>query len=251
MKAHTVVAVSLFVVTTLSSASGFQPCQLPCRIVKTSPIGIHLGTSSRPSPPTANGFARLSSSRVRPGVLQAAVSKSSLAKDHAASGGGADESSSSPSTDPDRARRRQLLLSMLAAASTVPALQHVAAAETATVESSKEAVAAMTTTMIMTDEIHEVIKSPLDDRDYRTVILRSNGLRVLLCSDPSTNEAAVAMDVHVGATSDPTNVPGLAHFCEHMLFLGTKKVRQGAVKTKPINSVPKRTIFSQLWFWMI
>lgn len=23
--------------------------------------------------------------------------------------------------------------------------------------------------------------------------------------------------------SDPNNLPGLAHFCEHMLFLGTKK----------------------------
>jgi predicted Zn-dependent peptidase len=23
---------------------------------------------------------------------------------------------------------------------------------------------------------------------------------------------------------DPTDLPGLAHFCEHMLFLGTEKV---------------------------
>jgi len=25
--------------------------------------------------------------------------------------------------------------------------------------------------------------------------------------------------------SDPDDLPGLAHFCEHMLFLGTEKVR--------------------------
>lgn len=25
--------------------------------------------------------------------------------------------------------------------------------------------------------------------------------------------------------SDPRDLPGLAHFCEHMLFLGTEKVR--------------------------
>jgi len=25
--------------------------------------------------------------------------------------------------------------------------------------------------------------------------------------------------------SDPAELPGLAHFCEHMLFLGTEKVR--------------------------
>ena len=31
------------------------------------------------------------------------------------------------------------------------------------------------------------------------------------------------MDVHVGMTSDPPHLPGTAHFCEHMLFLGTGK----------------------------
>jgi len=38
-----------------------------------------------------------------------------------------------------------------------------------------------------------------------------------------TERAAAAMDVHVGHFSDPDGIPGLAHFCEHMLFLGTKK----------------------------
>jgi len=26
--------------------------------------------------------------------------------------------------------------------------------------------------------------------------------------------------------SDPAELPGLAHFCEHMVFLGTEKVRK-------------------------
>ena len=30
-------------------------------------------------------------------------------------------------------------------------------------------------------------------------------------------------DVGVGHFSDPEEIPGLAHFCEHMLFLGTEK----------------------------
>eukprot|EP00966_Prymnesium_polylepis_P263642 6090355-Prymnesium_polylepis.1 len=30
------------------------------------------------------------------------------------------------------------------------------------------------------------------------------------------------MNVNVGYMSDPSELPGLAHFCEHMLFLGTK-----------------------------
>lgn len=29
--------------------------------------------------------------------------------------------------------------------------------------------------------------------------------------------------VLAGYLSDPENIPGLAHFCEHMLFLGTEK----------------------------
>lgn len=29
---------------------------------------------------------------------------------------------------------------------------------------------------------------------------------------------------HAGHLSDPDDFPGLAHFCEHMLFLGTEKV---------------------------
>jgi insulysin len=68
----------------------------------------------------------------------------------------------------------------------------------------------------------EVEKSPSDKRSYRALTL-PNGLRVLLASDPNTNKAAAALDVHVGHFSDPDNIPGMAHFCEHMLFLGTEK----------------------------
>ena len=67
-----------------------------------------------------------------------------------------------------------------------------------------------------------VIKSQGDNREYKAIKL-SNGLRVLLIQDPTASVAAAAMDVHVGSTSDPEDIPGLAHFCEHMSFLGTKK----------------------------
>ena len=30
--------------------------------------------------------------------------------------------------------------------------------------------------------------------------------------------------MHAGSFADPDDIPGLAHFCEHMLFLGTEKV---------------------------
>lgn len=57
---------------------------------------------------------------------------------------------------------------------------------------------------------------------YRGLELE-NGMRVLLVSDPATERSAASMSVGVGHMSDPDNIPGLAHFLEHMLFLGTEK----------------------------
>jgi insulysin len=65
-------------------------------------------------------------------------------------------------------------------------------------------------------------KSEQDDRDYKLVTL-SNKLQCLLISDITTDKAAAAMDVRVGHLSDPDTAPGLAHFLEHMLFMGTSK----------------------------
>ncbi|KUF80876.1 Insulin-degrading enzyme [Phytophthora nicotianae] len=64
--------------------------------------------------------------------------------------------------------------------------------------------------------------SALDEREYETFTL-CNSLQVLVISDPKTEKSAAAMDVHVGHQSDPEELPGLAHFLEHMLFLGTAK----------------------------
>eukprot|EP01035_Chromulina_nebulosa_P017237 gene17237-22763_t len=41
--------------------------------------------------------------------------------------------------------------------------------------------------------------------------------------DPSTDKSAACCDVNVGSMLDPVLAPGLAHFLEHMLFMGTKK----------------------------
>ena len=66
----------------------------------------------------------------------------------------------------------------------------------------------------------DVVKSGGDKRTYRGLVL-GNGMKILLVSDPTTDKAAAALDVNIGHMSDP--ISGLAHFCEHMLFLGTKK----------------------------
>uniref|UniRef100_A0A7M4FAC3 Insulin-degrading enzyme n=1 Tax=Crocodylus porosus TaxID=8502 RepID=A0A7M4FAC3_CROPO len=69
---------------------------------------------------------------------------------------------------------------------------------------------------------NEIIKSPEDKREYRGLEL-ANGIKSLLISDPTTDKSSAALDVHIGSLSDPLNIAGLSHFCEHMLFLGTEK----------------------------
>ena len=68
----------------------------------------------------------------------------------------------------------------------------------------------------------EIERSPADSRDYRAVML-DNGLEALVVSDPHAGKAAAAINVNVGSGDDPDDRPGLAHFLEHMLFLGTGK----------------------------
>mmetsp|Transcript_12756 Transcript_12756/g.23758 ORF Transcript_12756/g.23758 Transcript_12756/m.23758 type:complete len:956 (-) Transcript_12756:38-2905(-) len=68
----------------------------------------------------------------------------------------------------------------------------------------------------------EIRKSPLDLNSYRSVVL-PNQLRCVLVSDPTTDIAAASLDVHVGSLSDSAETQGLAHFLEHMLFMGTVK----------------------------
>lgn len=68
-----------------------------------------------------------------------------------------------------------------------------------------------------------IISSNQDKRKYRGCLL-DNGMKCLLISDPTTDRSAAAVDVHTGYLLDPHEFPGLAHFCEHMLFMGSKKV---------------------------
>ncbi|WP_374694445.1 insulinase family protein [Halomonas sp. SpR8] len=72
----------------------------------------------------------------------------------------------------------------------------------------------------ITDTVTPII-SPYDSRDYRVLTLE-NGLNVLLVSDPEADKAAASMNVRVGSAQDPDDLQGLAHFLEHMLFLGTE-----------------------------
>lgn len=59
-------------------------------------------------------------------------------------------------------------------------------------------------------------------RQTETLTLE-NGLDVLLISDPDVHRGAAALSVGAGYLYDPEEKQGLAHYLEHMLFLGTKK----------------------------
>ncbi|MBU1438129.1 MAG: insulinase family protein, partial [Gammaproteobacteria bacterium] len=66
-----------------------------------------------------------------------------------------------------------------------------------------------------------VLQSPNDHRSYLPLTLE-NGLRVLLVEQPDAEKSAAAMAVNVGHFDDPTDREGLAHFLEHLVFLGSQ-----------------------------
>lgn len=72
-----------------------------------------------------------------------------------------------------------------------------------------------------------LILKPFNDfRKYRVLKLK-NGLEAVIISDPLTVTSGASLSVKVGANNDPHTLQGLAHFCEHMLFLGSKKYPNG------------------------
>ncbi|KAH7343303.1 Metalloenzyme, LuxS/M16 peptidase-like protein [Rhizoctonia solani] len=68
----------------------------------------------------------------------------------------------------------------------------------------------------------EIRKPEIDDRDYRYIKLE-NDLEALLIHDPKADKSAASLDVEIGHLHDPDDLPGLAHFCEHLSFMGTEQ----------------------------
>jgi insulysin len=63
-----------------------------------------------------------------------------------------------------------------------------------------------------------------DLKKRETLKLRlQNGLQVLIISDPGADQSAASVAVGSGSWNDPLEYAGMAHFCEHMLFMGTEK----------------------------
>ncbi|WP_434340659.1 insulinase family protein [Motilimonas cestriensis] len=77
--------------------------------------------------------------------------------------------------------------------------------------------------IVVTAPLHaQVITSPNDDRAYKVITL-DNQLEVLLVSDPEAKNSAATIAVPVGSMHNPDTQLGLAHYLEHMLFLGSER----------------------------
>ena len=61
-----------------------------------------------------------------------------------------------------------------------------------------------------------------ETRIFDTEILK-NGIKTICVYDKDTDKTSVTVAINIGSYSNPKKYQGLAHFLEHMLFLGSKK----------------------------
>lgn len=66
-----------------------------------------------------------------------------------------------------------------------------------------------------------MITSPNDCKQYQALTL-DNGLRVVIVHDKDSEKSAAALTVNCGHFDDPPDRQGMAHFVEHLSFLGTQ-----------------------------
>ena len=97
----------------------------------------------------------------------------------------------------------------------------------------------------------------------------ANGIKIRIESDPGLVMSGVGLSVEAGSWQDPRDALGLAHFVEHMLFMGTKShptpgafdaylssvggpmanAQTGAQKTTYGFGVPHRRLLQALWLF--
>lgn len=68
----------------------------------------------------------------------------------------------------------------------------------------------------------QILQSPNDHRHYASFTL-DNGLRLLLVEQHDAEKSAAALAINVGHFDDPIDREGLAHFLEHLVYLGSRE----------------------------
>ena len=77
--------------------------------------------------------------------------------------------------------------------------------------------------MLLLSSCFAVIQKSKSDKNKYKIFRAPGGLKVSLVEDPTAKICSMAMRVNVGSLEDPENYPGVAHFVEHMLFMGSRK----------------------------
>lgn len=70
-----------------------------------------------------------------------------------------------------------------------------------------------------------ILTPAFQDQKIRKIKL-DNNLEAILISDPRSDKSGAVLSIEVGSWEDPKEHPGMAHFLEHMLFMGTTKYPQ-------------------------
>ena len=76
-------------------------------------------------------------------------------------------------------------------------------------------------------------KSNIDKREYEYLKL-NNGLQCIIIKDAEENLCGACLNIHVGSVNE--KIDGLAHFLEHMVFMGSKKYPDSNDFMSSINS---------------
>jgi len=76
-----------------------------------------------------------------------------------------------------------------------------------------------------------MVKSARDKRKFHRTVL-PNGVDLLLVHQPGGGLGACAVDVNSGWWNDPKDIGGLAHFTEHLMFMGNNLVDEGGWETR-------------------
>lgn len=108
----------------------------------------------------------------------------------------------------------QFIISAICLVSTAPLISVDPALTTSTPLSSQYQIVEDKTTL-------RVLSPALQERKIGKIVL-NNGMQAYLVSDPGVEQSAAGLAVEAGSWQDPKEYPGLAHFLEHMLFMGTK-----------------------------
>lgn len=79
-----------------------------------------------------------------------------------------------------------------------------------------------------------------------------NGLRLIVNEDHRVPFVAIAVCYHVGSKDDPEERGGLAHFYEHLMFVGTKRAKPFLEEMSALDAVSNAgTMHDQTRYWEI